>query len=44
VSPAEWNKASKKLLAKEKTATRARDKLAAEPRQPKRKRWIVGEA
>jgi predicted dithiol-disulfide oxidoreductase (DUF899 family) len=33
VSPAEWNKASKKLLAKEKAQTRARDKLAAERRR-----------
>lgn len=33
VSPAEWQSVHKKLLAKEKAATRARDKLAAERRR-----------
>ncbi len=33
VSPAEWQKAHIKLLAKEKAATRARDALAAERRR-----------
>ena len=33
VSPAEWQAARKKLLAKEKKATRARDALAAERRK-----------
>lgn len=33
VSPAEWQAVHKKLLAKEKAATRARDKLAAERRR-----------
>src|SRR6185295_12115622 len=33
VSPAEWEKAHKKLLAKEKAATRKRDALAAERRR-----------
>jgi predicted dithiol-disulfide oxidoreductase (DUF899 family) len=33
VSATEWRKASEKLLAKEKAATRARDALAAERRR-----------